>query len=57
MKIDKSLEEVWEMKANARERFLNSGYSNYAEYLKSRQEEIDEMLAKKYEEKLNYVLN
>jgi len=46
MKIDKSLEEVWEMKANARERFLNSGYSNYAEYLKIRQENIDKMLKK-----------
>jgi len=57
MKIDKSLEEVWEMKACARERFLNSGYSNYAEYLKIRQEKIDEMLTKKYEEKLNYVVS
>jgi hypothetical protein len=56
-KIDKSLEEVWEMKAIAREKFLNSGYSNYAEYLKTRQKKIDEMLTKIYEERISYITN
>jgi len=56
-KIDKSLEEVWDMKAIARERFLNSGYSNYSEYLKIRQKKIDEILTKIGEEKMNYIAN
>jgi len=41
-KVDKSIEEVWEMREATHERFLKSGFSNYAEYLKFRQTEIDE---------------
>jgi len=32
-KIDKSLEEVWQMKADAQKDFEESGYKNYNDYL------------------------
>ena len=54
-KIDKSLQEVWDMKAAAHERFINSGYRNYAEYLKFRQENIDKFINQQFYEKINYV--
>ena len=54
-KADKSLEEVWEMKAAAHDKFLNSGFSNYAEYLKYRQEQIDEIMNQQFNKNLNYV--
>ncbi len=54
-KIDKSLQEVWDMKAAAHEKFINSGYSNYAEYLKFRQENIDKFIKQQFYEKINYV--
>ncbi len=54
-KIDKSLQEVWEMKEAAHKRFANSGFSNYAEYLQFRQKKIDEFIKQKFSEKLNYV--
>ncbi len=56
-KIDKSLKEVWDMKENARNRFLNSDVSSYAEYLKIRQKKIDEYLKNQFTEKKNYVVN
>lgn len=45
-KNDKSLEEVWEMKSLAHDKFLNSGYSNYAEYINLRQDSINLILNK-----------
>jgi hypothetical protein len=56
-KIDKSLEEVWDMKALARENFLKSGYSNYAEYLKIRQLKIDEFFNEHFKDKINLLEN
>ena len=32
-RVDKSLEEVWEMKAAAQKAFDESGYTNYSDYL------------------------
>jgi hypothetical protein len=56
-KIDKSLEEVWDMKALAREKFLKSGYSNYTEYLKIRQIKIDEFFNEHFRDKINLLEN
>ncbi|MGA2297643.1 MAG: hypothetical protein ABSG15_08860 [FCB group bacterium] len=41
-KVDKSLEEVWEMKDLAYNRFKQSGYNSYPDYIKNRMKEIQE---------------
>ncbi len=40
-KIDKSLEEVWEMKSQAHKQFKNSEFNSYLEYINSRQIEFE----------------
>ncbi len=39
-KIDKSLEEVWEMKSQAHKQFKNSEFNSYLDYINSRQLEL-----------------
>ncbi len=52
-KVDKSLEEVWEMKKASWEAFKNSSFSNYSEYIMKSTKELKE----KYGIKTKYKSN
>jgi len=52
-KVDKSLEEVWEMKNKLYEDFIKSGYKNYSSFIENTTQDIRKKYNIKYRNERN----